>query len=413
MSKLKMRLLKTMDKYCSNTESKILTYYVVHQNSFGFAGNMYHNDIIDLLGISKSQYYWCMDRMDREMIEGQPERPVPEVCPKCGSPIEEGKHDYHCSSGECSFRIRKDPYSRPRLIFVDRSKNKRYWDVLVFDNIFREYDKQLLKADAEDGYIDLNKDFILTKEFMSLDKGAYIAALKLMGFMDEKNPYQKYEIYEQKFMAWFNTTSKELFNKEIEALKPWFVITANEKKKYYIYLKKEHFSHDSADVVNFAGHIMNVTRYYKKRITGMSSREIARLAGQYKKKLLKLGVRSIDAIREALYKAMQGYKKIEERLVHTILKEYIKKLEEQGGKNGPGEPTPAAGSWESLKEKKKPEPQQGYKKKPSFNNFKNREYNTEYLMEYLKCRDDEGYLKEKYLSRGITLEDLFAMANKK
>lgn len=413
MSKLKMRLLKTMDKYCSNTESKILTYYVVHQNSFGFAGNMYHNDIIDLLGISKSQYYWCMERMDREMIEGQPEKPVPEVCPKCGNPIEEGKHDFRCSSGGCSFRIRKDPYSRPRLIYVDRSKNKRYWDILVFDNTFREYDKQLLKADAEDGYIDLNKDFILTKEFMSLNKGAYMAALKLLGFMDEKNPYQKYEIYEHKFMAWFNTTSKDLFNREIEALKPWFVITANENKKYYIYLKKDFFRHDSADIVNFAGYVMNISRYYKRRITGMSSREIARLAGQYKKKLLKLGVKSIDAIKNVLYKVIQGYKKIEEKLVHAVLKEYIKRLEEQGGKNGPGDLTSDAGFWEGLRKEKKPEQLGGKKGKRSFNNFKNREYNTEYLMEYIKCCSDKEYFRKKYLSKGITLNDLFGMANKK
>jgi len=384
MSKLSLKLLKTMEKYCSGTESKILTYYVIHQNSFGFAGNIYHNDIIDLLGISKSQYYWCMDRLDREMVKGQPERPVPDACPKCGSRIEEGKHDFHCASEKCSFKIRKDPFSRPRLIYVDRSKNKRYWDIFVFDNVFREYDKQLLQKDAETGYIDLNKHFILTREFMSLNKGAYITALKLLGFMDERNPYQKYEIYEHKFMAWFNTTSKELFNREVEALRKWFVITANDKKKYLIYLKNEMYEHDSAEIINFANYVRNLSRYYKRKISGMNSREIARLVGQYMRRLKRLGVKSIDAVKEALYRVIQGYKTIEAKLVHSVLKILIKELEER-----------------KIKER-------ADRDGPTANNFKNR--NNWYYEEYLRCINDVDYFIKHYLSRGITLDDLFNMA---
>lgn len=409
------RIYETLEKYGSGSELKFVVYLAARRDYYGFVRNIDFNEVTNTLGITKSELHYILNRLDRPMVKGQLEYALPNICPCCGGSITEHKHYYACNTEGCKYKIRKDPYDRPRIIEVDRRINKRYWDIQLLNNVFRTYDKKLLESDiAEAGYyIDLSKKFILTPEFMQLPKKPFAAGLLLQNFNKVVDPFQQYEIYQRNFIKWFNTTSLVKFNKSLDYLRPWYTINVNENKKYTVQLKELHHKKDSEEIISFANKTIEVCRSYQRKISVSSAKEIARLIGQYKRKCEEVGEKSSDLLMHVLMKVIKGYRHIEEKIVHKVLsitiKDLRRKIKPQEGAKAPG------GKPKFETKQNKPKNQTADSKIAStFNNFKNRKYNNQWLKEYMKITNGlpgKEYFQRRYEQFGITLEMIFNAAN--
>lgn len=378
MRKIKNNLRKIIKTSCSANEYKFVIYLAAHQDFMGRVANVNQNEVIELLGISKSEFYFMLERMDREMKKGIAEKTVPEKCPKCETIIIEKKHNYKCES--CNYKIIKDTFDRPRLIYVDRRKNKKYWDITLLNNNYK--DKNDISVN---GSLDIRHNFILTKEFMSLSKKALSLGMDLLGFMNPNEPYQKHKLTRKSMLRWIDTKSLKILEKTIKELEQWYVIEYK-KGVYYTYLKEIYHKKDSLDIIIFANKIMELCRNNKIKVTSNNSLDIARLAGQYKKRIQKLELEndSIMMLKELLLNIIKRYKEIEVKLVHKIYREYILSKEKQRKKDKPKQLDP---NKPNLNSKIKT----NNIKKPTFNNFKNRNYDIAKLKENLLRRTRESW----------------------
>lgn len=375
MRRIRNDLKKMIKANCSANEYKFAIYLSAHQDILGHVPNLNHNEVIELLNISRSEYYWMLDRMDRKMIKGMPEKPVPKSCPKCGTNIIENKHYFACEN--CTYKINKDPFDRPRLIYVDRTFNQRYWNITLLNNSFSNISDI---AKTTGGSLDIRHNFILTKEFMSTSKKAFCLAMDLLGFMDEKEPYKKYQLTRRSILRWIGTTSMKVVEKTIKELDKWFVISIDKNGKYLIYLKEIYHKKDTTEIIVFSNKVIELCRYYKLRIKAVDAIDIARLAGQYKRRIKKLGLDSIILLKEVVSMIINKYREIEAKLVHKIYREYIiikEREKKKSSNNNSKDYIPNESN--NIKNNK------NYRSngKPTFNNFKNREYDTDVLKKEL------------------------------
>jgi hypothetical protein len=346
MYKLSNNLNKLLLQWSTDIEYKFCIYLACHQDYLGWA-NIDPADVQELLGISRSEYHWMLTRLSRPLSAQQ-----------------------------------GDPYERRKIIETEQRRGQYHASIRLIGNTFRTTD-ELFRADVEaaGGYVDLNWTLILSKEFFALPKNAFRSAVKLLGFMDSKNPYRGFEIYPENLLPWFKTSSYDVMDEQIEKMEAFFWFRKSKKDKYVITLKPEFHSHDTKQVLGLGTRISNFlrSRAGKVRVAYNTIREIALLRVQYQKKAHAVRADIDKLVQEATSIALRIYQHLNAKQVHGILKNLLAQAEK--ATQGQQRQTESSGKILLATEEK---------------------FDSIYKDIWERCKTDQAYLLECMAGDGIT-----------
>lgn len=350
MAYVKYCVMEKIFEKCTDAELAVALYIVRFMNWHGDAPGILMKDVCKATGISKSRFYEVRDSLVKKGI-----------------------------------------------FIVSETKWQKGWNFQLVDNVIRAYENKLFEKDIIGGYVNLdNKNFLYTKEFLKgTCKNEKKLALMLLRFMNgnDKEPsqgekdkaYAKYDVYKKTLMKWVKVTDPESIGKYIKTLSKWFVFEKADKKKkglLYIHLKKENYKKEyESNIYQIVHKIKIQCRRFKIAWSDKILKDIIGLIIQYYHKGLNMVVSMI------MDTAFIG-RKLNPKLAHARIKKRIeeKKIEEQKQASGRTEPAggykfkePNHSGNTKLKEGLLP-------KARTFNNFKNREYDSEVLEKWLLQR---------------------------
>lgn len=344
MQRLSQLVIDNIVEKCAGKEIDFMIFLSKRQDCLGYARGIVYTDATEALGICKQTFYNIVDSLEKK-----------------------------------------------GLVEVDWN-DKKYWNFRIIDNVFRIYQKDLFDKDVNKGYVSTNRDFLYTKDFMELKDNEKKLTLQLLGFMDERDPYKKYKIKIENLMNWISLSNKSLMKEYIETLKQWFIINQNEDL-LLICLKEVFFKAQNTEKINWLSYkVFELCRKMKVTYTPKEMADTIRL-------LIRHAGRNLSKFIAALCESISLNKTLQPALINHIITHRSKEQEK----------LPERGSHQaaSSAQVKSQRPGQGNYRKPSFDNFEKRQYDSEALSEYLKMRDNPEAFAAKYEGTGITLQDLF------
>lgn len=398
MEKINRLLYTYVHAYCTTNEVSFICYLANHQNFHGRVERLYYKDVTEALGCSNETFYTMLRDLGRELT------------------------------------VERDGMKRCQLIEVDWTNEcYGYWNITLLNNEFRSYsDKlfhedlnnaakypELAKALKDDVNLDKQSGYMRIKSFIFSPKFRILKPkTKKLGMLFTR--FNSQEVSKRKLMAWIDIKKESTLLEILESLKQWYNIKIEgENVRYTIHkqYKDKNVSNKKSD-----DHTIEVNRLKSKLIAFMRgykqyakdgiariAEDVAELYINYKKKILERKAEALSFFNRIIWCSIDERGIINAKYINKMLSDLFPSDEPAmvsvGAYNGIGN--------NNIRSTYKKPVSIYNKRKSAFSNFKNREYDSSALDEYLKCRDNPEYFEKNYGSKGITLEDLFKRCEKK
>ena len=273
--RLKIDIIKKIiSKRCTSHEWNVLLYVALRQNEFGQA-KIYYKDVIQDTNISKTHFYEVLTSLNQKNIIN---------------------------------------------IVNDYNNMPIYWTVEIIGNTF-------LYADDYKAFVNINRDFLYSKEFLQAKSNVKVLVMKLL--IQHREGFNQ-RLTKDKIMEWLSIVNKRSLYEYMYVLETWFKIKLTKNDIYIIELRGEcETSLKSQREIYLYNKILYICRKFKvNNVTAQKIKEIIVLLGQYGDNLNKAIMAFSDIIIKDKDKDGEDIKRsLEPALIHDKIKRYINKSE--------------------------------------------------------------------------------------